>query len=128
MSAATHDLGLLLGPLHAADDVIYPEDQARGLHPAITNTRIRQWTHNCMLALYLEAVRRSCVSRPTHLNGGLDGLDLDGKRLPDAILLHVHQLARLAVDAPRALVAGRVLGLSHVHRSFISQRAPLFAL
>lgn len=73
--AATHHLRLLLGPLHAADDVIYPEDQARRLHPASNHKkRVRQWIYTTVV----DAISRE---------GRYDALVCPGLRTSMAVLM-----------------------------------------
>ena len=47
----------------------------------------------------------------THLDRRLDRLRLNGVGLPHAVVVHVDQLATLAVHAPRRVAVDGVLGL-----------------
>ena len=64
-----------------------------------------------------------------YLNGGLVSLLLDGQRLPNAQLIHVHDLASVAVDTPRPIALSGVLSPErrerpyHIGTAVLNQRS-----
>ena len=62
--------------------------------------------------------------RETHLDRRLDRLRLHGIRLPHAVVVHVDQLATLAVHAPRRVAVGGVLGLESTANKLIEWDFP----
>ena len=59
------------------------------------------------------------TKRETHLDRRLYRLRLHGIRLPHAVVVHVDQLAALAVHAPRRVAVDGVLGLESTANKLI---------